>query len=238
MYKPIIFFHFTELKYRALYLALCLNITFIVCYNYCFEIIYIFTKPFLFYKKNFIFTDITEFFYTNIQICFFFTFYLILPLLLYHIWCFFVPSLLCKDRHKNSIFIFIFVFLIYATIVFVYCILLPKLFYFLVDFMIHNNLLNIELQPRIKSYVCVCINIYFFSSFLSLLPCVFFFIMKKNYAILESMCKNRIKNFFLILIISSMVSPPDIVLQICLSLCLFFFFEMLLLAGFVYRLYV
>ncbi len=232
---PVILLFFTELKLRAFYLGLCLNATFLVCYHYCFEIIYIFTKPFLLYKKNFIFTNITEFFYTNIQICLFFTFYVILPLCIYHIWCFFIGSSLHKTRYINVINIFVCVFFIYATVIFVHVFLLPKLFEFLVNFIIHNNLLNIELQPRIKSYVYVCINIYFFSSCICLLPFFFFFTIKKNYVILENMCKNRIKSFFMILIISSILSPPNIILQICVSVCIFFFSEFFLLAGFIYR---
>ena len=228
--------HVTELKLRFFYFFSSFIITFTTCYCYCFEIVYIFTKPFLRYKKNFIFTDITEFFYTNIEICFFFSFYFILPLFIYHIWCFFINSINKKNRNKISVFLFITIISLYGCILLVYSFLLPKLFEFLVEFTLNNSLLNIELQLRIKSYVSIAMKFFFFSSIFNVLPIIFFFSILsdvKNRNILRNICFSRIRNFSLILIIVSLFIPPDIFLQSVFSLFLYILLEIMLLLMFI-----
>lgn len=228
-------YHFLELKLRLSYIIFSLFSTFLTCYYYCFEIIYVFTKPFLYYEKNFIFTDLTEAFYTSIQISFFFSFYLLIPLFLYQFWCFFIPSKFTDERKNiNLTFFFVFIFLL-ASILIVYLCILPKLYRFLLNFQINTNLINIELQPRIKSYVELACKIFIFFTLFSQLPLVFFLLIKYKLLQVNTLAKNRVKIFFFILVVSSFISPPDVLIQITISFFFQFVIEILLLFGFFYK---
>lgn len=228
-------YHFLEFKLRLIYSIISFICTFLACYYYYFEIMYIFTKPFLYYEKNFIFTDLTEAFYTSIQISFFFSLYLILPLCMYQIWCFFIPSTFSNKR-KNINFKFFIVFIcLIVSIISVYLIILPKLYTFLLNFEINTTLLNIELEARINSYVKLACKIFILFSFIFLIPIWVFSLIKNKKIKIKILAKNRIKIFFCIVIFSSIVSPPDVFTQLIVSFFLQTFFEILIVFGFLYE---
>lgn len=237
----VLFHHFNELKLRFFYLISCFVITVITAYHYCFEIVYIFTKPFLHYKKNFIFTDVTEFFYTNIEVCIFFSFYLMVPVMVYHIWCFFINTVTLRNRRTIVFFSIAYIISLYTSILVVYFVLLPCLFEFLLDFMVANNLLNIELQPRIKPYVYLAFKILFFSSMFTVVPFIFLTLIHANVILhdkkkklLFSISFNRHLVFSFILILCSLLVPPDIILQFCVSVLIYVLVEILLFSTFIY----
>ncbi len=234
-YNTIFNYYLFELKLRLNYLIFSLFITFFVCYFYCFEIIYIFTKPFLWYIKYFIFTDLTEVFYTSIEISLFFSFYLIIPLFLYQFWCFFIPSRFESERKKLNFLLFgIFILFVFSIII-VYYVILPKFYQFLLNFQISTNLLNIQLEARIKPYVELVWKIFVFFTFFFQLPLLFLWLIKLNIVKIKTLTKNRIKIFFLVLVFSSLLSPPDVLSQFSITLFLLFFLEILFVLGFFFK---
>ncbi len=227
--------HFFELKLRFQYFVFSFVILFLTVYYFRLEITYIFTKPFLCYIKYFIFTDLTEAFYTSINISLFFSLYIILPVLFYQLWCFFIPSKFEKKRKKiNSIF-FIILFIIICSFLFVYFVLLPKFCFFFVTFQINTNLLNIQLEARIQSYVQIVSKLYILSTFFFLQPLIFFYTIKYKYIKLTYLTKIRKKIFFCLLILFSIISPPEFFTMIYLTLFFFIFIEFLFLLGFFYH---
>jgi sec-independent protein translocase protein TatC len=230
-----LYHHFFEFRLRLSYIVFSLLTAFLTCYYYCFEIIYIFTKPFLCYAKYFIFTDLTEAFYTSVEISFFFSFYAVIPLFLYQFWCFFIPSKFKSERKNISLIIFsIFIFLILSTL-FVYFFLLPKLYIFLLDFQINTNLLNLQLEAKIKSYVQLVCKIFILASLFFQLPLIFLLFIKLQWIKMNVLTTNRTKIFFFVLIILSLLSPPDIFTQLSASFFFMFFLEILFILGFFYE---
>lgn len=190
------YYHFFEFKLRLSYIIFSFVIAFLTSYYYCFEIIYIYTKPFLHYVKYFIFTDVTEAFYTSVEISFFFSFYAVIPLLLYQFWCFFIPSRFENQRKKVSFrFFFILIFLL-LSIVFVYFFLLPKLYIFLLNFQINTSLLHLQLEARIKSYVQLICKIFILVSLFFQLPLIFLLLIKLEKIKMHVVTANRTKFFF------------------------------------------
>ena len=227
--------HYLEFKLRFKYSIFSFILSFFICYYYYPCIIYFYAKPFLKYEHNFIFIDITEAFYTSIQISFFSSLYLILPLIIYQFWCFFIPSEFTKKRKKYNFLIF-FVFLTsLSSIVVVYLMILPKLYEFLLDFKISTNLLNIQLQAGIKSYIQLNCKIFFFTTFFSLLPFFLFLLVKMKITKIKNLAENRFKIFLCIVFTLSLILPPDMFLQITLSVILQCITEFLILFGFLYE---
>lgn len=227
--------HLVELKLRLVYIIFSLFISFSVCYYYCFEIIYVFAKPFLQYTNHLIFTNLTEAFYTSIEISFLCSLYITIPLLLYQFWCFMIPSKFQNQRLKSN-FTFSSIFLFFITsILFVYLLFLPQFYGFLLNFQISTPLLHIELQARIQCYVKLACRVFIFFTFFFQFPLIFLSLVKYNWMKLHFVFTNRKKIFFIVLIICSLVSPADVFSQLSITLFIVIFLEILLLIGFLYE---
>lgn len=231
----IFYHHLVELKLRLIYIIFSFFLSFFICYYYCFQVIYVFAKPFLQYTNKFMFTNLTEALYTNIEISFLCSFYITIPLGLYQFWCFLIPSKFRNERQKiNFTFVLIFIFFV-SSVLFVYLFFLPKLYGFLLNFQISTHLLHIELQARIQSYVKLACRIFVFFTFFFQFPLIFLFLVKHNYIKLNFLFTNRKKIFFIVLIICSLVSPADIFSQFSVTLLIVIFLEILFVTGCLYE---
>lgn len=231
----IFYHHLVELKLRFIYIILSFFLSFFICYYYCFQVIYIFAKPFLQYTNKFMFTNLTEALYTSIEISFLCSLFLTIPLGLYQFWCFFIPSKFKNERQKVN-FTFVLIFIFFAGgVSFVYLFFLPKLYEFLLNFQISTHLLHIELQARIQSYAKLACKIFMFFTFFFQLPLIFLFLVKHNYIKLNFLFTNRKKIFFIVLIICSVVSPPDVFSQFSITLLIIIFLEILFFTGYLYE---
>ena len=233
--RSAIYYHIKEVKLRIFYLIISFLCTFFSCYYYSFEMIYLFVKPFLAYEKNFIFTDLTEAFYTTIKLNFIISIYTLVPFLIYQFWCFVIPSSFLKERKKYNFF-FLTVFVLFnLSLIFVYFLLLPELYKFLLNFEVNTNFMTIQLEARIHSYVELACKIFFFSSLLFQMPVIFFLAFKYGFLNTNFFVENRAKIFFINLFLAAFISPPDVLIQILLTLYLQLIIEILLLLMFFYK---
>ena len=92
----------------------------------------------------------------------------------------------------------------------------------------------IKLEARIQSYVQLACNI-FFSSVIFQIPLFFFIAFQQKLITSYFLIKNRSQVLFINLLLAAFISPPDLLTQIILALCLQFTFEILLLTLFIYK---
>jgi len=233
--KSSIYFHIKEFKLRICYLALSFLITFFSCYYYSFEILYLFVKPFLGYEKNFIFTELTEAFYTTVTLNLIVSLYVLTPFLIYQFWCFFIPSSFLEERKKYTFLCNTIIFLLICSIFFVYSVVLPELYKFLLHFEISTNFMSIQLEARIHSYVQLACKIFFLSSLAFQLPLLFLTAFEHGFINSSFLIQNRAQIMFINLLLAAFISPPDLITQILLATCLQLIFEFLLLLTFIYK---
>jgi sec-independent protein translocase protein TatC len=233
--KSSVYYHVKELRLRTNYLGFSFLITFFICYYYSFEILYLFVRPFLNYEKNFIFTDLTEAFYTTIQLNFIVSIYILIPFIIYHIWCFFIPSTFLEERKKYNYFFTAIAILLGMSVCFIYFLVLPELYKFLLHFEINTNFMTIQLEARIQSYVQLACKIFFLSSLIFQIPS--FFLIAFEYGVITSdfLIKNRSQILFTNVLLAAFISPPDLLTQILLAICFQLTFEILLLTTFIYK---
>ena len=233
--KSSIYYHFKEFKLRISYLVFSFLTTFLICYYYSFEILYLFVKPLLNYNKNFIFTDLTEAFYTTIQLNLIVSIYMLIPFITYHIWCFYIPSTFLEERKKYNFFFSAVIILLCISLTFIYCIVLPELYKFLLHFEISTNFMSIQLEARIQSYVKLACKIFLVFSIVFQIPLLFLILLKHGYITSHFLIKNRCQILFANLFLAAFLSPPDLVFQIVLALCFQVVSEILLLTTFLYK---
>lgn len=220
--KVIIRSYLKEVQYRFFYIAFSFCLTFLLLYLNSFELFFLLVQPF-FGPKNFIFTDLTEALSATLHICIFFSFHSIIPLIYYHFWAFFIPGFFQQERKKISTFLIFFFFYIFLGCNFVVIILLPKILSFLLSFEIKKEIINIQLEARIQSYIDFTFTFYLFFFFLFQIPLIFFTLFRYQILNTKNLFFYRKYFYFFALLMGSFLSPPDFLYQLTIA-CFFFFF--------------
>lgn len=152
----MIFFYILEIQYRLFYLILCLILCLILSLHNIFLLILFKTSFFLsYFSKEFILTQLTDFFEIIWFIIPDFLFSFLFSLFLYHLYDFFIPSYYYFQKKlvkKLFLLLFLSINLIYYHY---HLITLPILF----DFFINWNILN----PKLNNLLLVTLKIHLFS---------------------------------------------------------------------------
>lgn len=235
----MIFFYFTEIRYRFGYLLFSLILTFFVCYFYSLQLIYLFARPFLYSKHNlflfdkgFIFTNLTEAFYTTLKICFFWSFIFLIPVVFYQFWCFFTPSWYCFERLRVKTYIFYAILLNFLGGFCFYFLILPEFLDFLLNFKVDSPLFTIHLEARIDSYVKISSTVFLlvvsafqiplFIGFLHAFGCINSYFLSLNRKVIV----------LFVFLISAFLTPPDPLTQLLIFSVFWSLFELLIWIGF------
>lgn len=237
--------HLLEMRLRFIYINLACILSIIVSYMYRIELVYIVSRPFLKFHREFIFLDLTEAFYTIIRITGIISLISVLPLVTYHFWCFFIPSYYKGERKKiNKLFLVFFTFFLIQLVV-IYFFIFPKICEFLMSFEIKSlentiverqwNLFSVELAPRIESYFKLTFRFFIIILSVFQIPFIFMIFYSKRWITSYDLCDKRKYIFFLCVIFSAFISPPDIISQLILSSFTYLVYEFIIIIGLFYQ---
>ncbi len=224
-----------EIKNRTLLLLITWTTTFITCYFYKEIIVFIFIYPSLdLFKKTcvyFISTNLIEIFYTNLIICNFISINILFFYLFYHSLMFLAPGLYKNEIENILMILFINFFLNVMFITFLYYIILPKSWEFFLSFQkTLNNDIKIYFEAQFYYYINFCIRLFKLTLFncyvITLLLFLLLFFKKKSINIIKI---TRKAIYFLILVFSSIITPPDVFSQLLMSTFTIFVFETIIL---------
>nr|AEP41128.1 SecY [Phytophthora cinnamomi var. parvispora] len=223
--------HLFELKYNFFILLITFFYLFIISYYFSDQLIYLLVTNLL--NKNmlkyFIFTNITEIFITNISIAIFISIFLTIQLSILLIWFF-----LSKGLYKFENFIFLKFYLFFLIfnffiIIFIFKNIIPHIWNFLLNLNFSNlYILTIYFEPKINNYFN-----FIFSSF-SYIFLIFIYFLILFFLIFNNILKIKIiinlrKFFYLkLIILSSIITPPDIINFFFIYLLFIFIFEILI----------
>ena len=232
-------YHLQELKWRTFYVIISSLNTFIMCYNYQLEMVYLLGKPFLELQQRFIFLELTEAFYTLLKISTLLTVVVILPLSVYHIWSFLIPSFYEIERRRVNSFLLLFIFLFVSEVLFTYFFLLPKVCEFLISFEMTSQVtqsafppvISIEFTAQIGSYVRLIVNLSSLILLLFQIPLCVYFLYSKKVLHVSSFLNNRKFLSLFSLLLSALVVPPDVISQLVVALVFYIVLEILIFMG-------
>ena len=219
--------YFKEVYFLISYFLYSLAITFLSSFIFHEQLLYVITKPFICYKlqNSFIFINITEAFLSTIYLCLYSCFFFCIPILLYFIWHFLVTSLYKNEYiwitsiFKNMLRAF---YLAHAC---VYLFILPSIIAFFLNFEIADGLIQMQLETRISTYITLSLQIFFVFSIFFQSPILIYCLISLQIIKIENLIKIRNYMFFSFLLLSAIVSPPDIITQTSIFLLLLFFYE-------------
>lgn len=225
------FSYMQEIRNRLIYSLFSIILTFSTVYFHSEKFLYLLTKSFILLDfpnhRGFIFTDMTEALFTYFYMSFVITFLFSLPFLIYNIIGFLKPSFYEFDFSKIiKEIIFFFLFNTLSFWIF-FCLIIPKVCLFFINFEQKNGAILLFLEARISSFLSFFLHFISLNFLLTFL--MFFAILgiKKDYISFSAIKSLRQKFFFLSLLLSAVLSPPDIISQLSLTFLILLMYEIL-----------
>ena len=230
--------YFLEIKNRLVLLLLTWLSTIFISYFYKETLLFFIIQPNTFRYVNehlaffyFIFTDVTEVLAVYLKLTIFLSFQFFLIYSIYHFFLFLSPALFqleylyCKFGIKTIGLMWLF-----SAVLSTYF-LIPLTWNFFLSFqdLIVTCSFNLHFEAKLNEYLNFYVSFYYLCGFY----CQFFalFLLFSNYLgiNIKVIKKFRKLYYYCFIILSTLISPPEILSQIFISLIIIFIYEFLLL---------
>ncbi|MEL7122637.1 MAG: twin-arginine translocase subunit TatC [Bacteroidota bacterium] len=245
--------HLEELRWhviRALLVIVSIGTVFFIFHDWLFEhVIYGPTKPdFLSYKAfcwlsnqlglgdamclvppdfESIAVGFAEPFITSIKVSFISGFIVAFPYVFWEAWRFIAPGLYPEERKATRGFVFISSVLFLMGVMFGYFVIAP----FAVNFLGGYSIPGVENKPTLSSFITYMLMFTAPAGLIFELPLVVYFLSKIGLIYPETMRKYRRHSIIGILLLSAIITPPDVVTQFLIGIPLFVLYEFSILVS-------
>ena len=216
-------YHLTELRKTLLSIIFCLLILFPLGYYlapYCMSFLIKWSFPPQFSKFNFF--SPMEVFLVNLKIGFIISFIIGFPYIIYKIWQFLLPALYEKERKFLKIAVFVSSFLFVCGVSVCIAFMLPLLINFSMSFATE------EIQPilGISNFVGLSFWLMLAFGLMFQFPIAVYFLVRFSIVSIETLTNKRPYIIVVILILSAILTPPDIISQLMLAIPTYISFEL------------
>ena len=149
-------------------------------------------------------------------------FILAFPYILYLVWSFVSPALYDKEKKNAKLFIFISSILFVLGVLFGYFIIVPLSVNFFATFTVSDVIKN---EFNLSSYVGMIKTSVLATGLLFELPIIIYFLAKLGLVTAEFLRKYRKYAIVIILFVAAIVTPPDVISQIIVSIPILLIYE-------------
>lgn len=227
--------HLIELKNRLFYIILAGLLSFLVSYLYSLELFYLIAKPLINlnidnFKYSLIYTDITEAFFTYLNLSLYLGSFTLILISIHHIIAFLIPGLFEKEvlflnKLKRSTYV-----ACCLTIISTYYFILPFIWYFFIsnDTSTQVSSIEIHFEGKINEYVLLVVRFFLSIMFIFVAPILLFIGLRTNLISLKTIINQRHFSFIFIFILGAFLSPPDIISQIIIAIPLCLSYEFII----------
>jgi len=153
-------------------------------------------------------------------------FILSFPYIIYEFWKFISPGLYEKERKNARGFIFIASILFFIGVLFGYYIVTPLSINFLGNYSVSSEIFN---DFDLSSYIGLLRASVLASGIIFELPIIIYFLTRIGVVTPEFLRKNRKISLLLVLSLSAIITPPDVVSQIIVSIPILILYEVSIL---------
>lgn len=162
-----------------------------------------------------------ESFITSIKVCFIAGFIAAFPYVFWEIWRFISPGLYEKERRATRGVVFICSFLFLLGVLFGYFIIAP----FAVNFLAGYTIPGVENSPTLSSFINYMVMFTAPAGLIFELPIVVYFLSRIGLVTPQVMRTYRRHSIIIILLLSALITPPDVVTQFLIGIPLFILYE-------------
>lgn len=144
------------------------------------------------------------------------------PYILWEIWSFVKPAMYEKEKKHSRGGVFISTILFLMGILFSYYLIVPLTLNFLGNYQISETVAN---QISLSSYISTVVSVTFSVGVVFELPILVYFLTKIGVLTPDFMKKNRKYMFVILLVLSAIITPPDMFSQVLVVLPLLILYE-------------
>jgi len=144
------------------------------------------------------------------------------PYVIWEIWRFIAPGLHENERKKSRGFIFTTSFLFFLGVIFSYFVIIPLSVYFFYNFQISDKVENIF---KIDAYISLVNNTLIGVALFFELPVIIYFLSKIGLITPEFLKRYRKHALVLVLILSAIITPPDVASQVIVAVPIMILYE-------------
>lgn len=228
--------HLVELRTRILWVLLMLGFSTGLCYLVARPIYGFLVKPLAHAMgpgstQRLIYTNLTEAFFTYLQISFFCGLFLTVPVLLTQIWLFIAPGLYKNEKRVVLPFLVASPLLFLCGMACVYYVVLPMAWPFFLSFQssADQTALPIQLEARVGEYLDLILSLMFAFGLCFQLPVLMGLLARAGLIRAEHLILKRRYAIVAIFVVAAVLTPPDVFSQILLALPLMGLYEISIL---------
>jgi Sec-independent protein secretion pathway component TatC len=235
--KPIYIKYWNQLLIKTYYNLFILFIIWSISLYNIDSILYFFAKDLLnkMDTPKFFFTNILEIFWMYLEISLYVSFFWGLPFFIFNYLCFFFNGFYKHewvDAWKTYIYFF-FGYVFYFFFIFYY--ILPTFLNFFLLFENSNWYFPLYFEARFEDYFLGFLRMFFRLFLILNCPFIIFFICKQLKISINKTIFNK-KNFWLyFLLLSLIISPPEILIQTLIYFGFIFFYELFILFYLIFK---
>ncbi len=222
--------HLDELRKRLVICIIAIGIGFAIAYPFAEQIFLFLSQPLLAIMpedNSFIFTSLTEGFFTYLKLAFFAGMFIACPVILYQIWGFVAPGLYATEKR------YVFPFVIFSSIFFLsgaafgYYAVFPLAFKFFLGY----DTEYVRMLPSIKLYLSFSCKFLLAFGIVFEMPIFIFFLARMGIVNHQQLSRNRKYVVVVGFIIAAFLTPPDIVSQVLMAVPLLCLYEISILVA-------
>ncbi len=217
--------HLEELRKRFIICFIAVGVGFLVNYAFKEKIFEFMAIPLLgsLPEQNswMIFTGVSEAFFTYLKVSLLGGFFLALPVIFYQFWAFVAPGLYKKEK------VVVVPFVIFSTLFFIagssfgYFVVFPFGFKYLMGFASDG----IRPFPSVREYFSFATKLLLAFGLVFEMPVISYFLSRIGLLSYKTLAKNRRYSIVIAFILSSALTPPDVVTQLMMAGPLVILFE-------------
>ena len=216
--------HLEELRSRLVRCFIAIAVGFVIAYLFKEKLFEILIQPLIQVMEEgdtLIFTGIPEAFFTYLKVSLLAGILLAVPVITYEFWMFIAPGLYKHERRMMLPIILISSVFFVGGALFGYFIVFPYGFKFLLGFATET----LRPLPSMKEYLSFSAKLLLAFGFVFELPLVITFLAKLGLVSVDFLKKNRKYALLLFFVGSALLTPPDVVTQVMMSVPLMILYE-------------
>lgn len=148
------------------------------------------------------------------------------PFILWEIWKFISPALYAKEKKYAKLFIFVASLLFFVGVLFGYYLIAPLSVNFLANYQVSKEIFN---DIDLASYISLMRSSTIASGLLFELPVIIYFLTKLGLVTPAFLRKYRKYTLVIVLILSAIITPPDVLSQIIVAIPIMILYEVSIL---------
>ena len=218
--------HLIELRKRLIYSLAAVVVLFILCFIVAKPIYDILVQPFIWAGgKNMIYTAPQEFFFTQMNVALFGALFFAFPIIAGQIYAFVAPGLYKRERRAFIPYLVATPVFFLLGAVLVYFVVAPMALHFFLGMQQTTGDVQIEMQTRVSEYLGFIMTLSIAFGICFQLPVILTLLARIELVNSKQLGKGRKYAIVGILAIAALLSPPDPISQIGLSIPMYALYE-------------